>query len=83
MISRDARGAPLMLTQATHMDGSPVWIVGDSPHSGAMYTNYHEALAAFNQRSSPMNIKLNPASVKDPGNVRLGGESPSFGPARK
>lgn len=32
-----------------------------------------------------MNIKVStaPASTKDAGKVRLGGESPSFGPAKK
>jgi hypothetical protein len=29
-----------------------------------------------------MQIRLSPASVADPGKVRIGGESPSFGPVR-
>ena len=29
-----------------------------------------------------MQIRANPAAVADPGKVRIGGESPSFGPVR-
>jgi hypothetical protein len=34
------------------------------------------------QDQSKITIRLNPAPVADPGKVRIGGESPSFGPVR-
>ena len=58
---------------------------------GTLLRRYSRRVAVTLERVDPMQehqpkiamqIRANPAAVADPGKVRIGGESPSFGPVR-